>query len=590
MDSFLQPITETEEHPFCAEVMKRLDVQRKNELFCDVILEVGSGDDQSCLKAHKNVLSSAGPFFFNALNSEMKEKKEGVIRLKDTSKAVMEKVLDYLYTGRVEIHEEIAYELFTQADYFLLPNLKALSSKFIVKTLDISNCIMAYHFAVKYKDDELQKGAREFILENFLAVAGTEDFLNLSFEEIEEFISSDKVVVEEEEDVFRVIVKWIGNSDKEQDFFLLLRHVRCIYLSPSFVSDVILQHPLVNSNTVCEKFISDVMNKSTDASLPIRDCLKTHDVIIASEEKETLCYLPTEGKWYQLATKLSTHQHYHYGISSLNNKLYIIGACWEQGGHIAECFDPSCNQWISIRPPEIVHYRVAAVSLQGFLYAIGGRTRNETVLNIVQRYNPDTNRWQEVSPLSSPRSNVCAVADGNYLYAIGGMSANFQYLDIVERYDPVNNTWNELPSMITKRAFASGAVIGQKIFVFGGLQPSFHVIGDPCEMYDPDTNLWSGISSVAAPRNDASAVNFKGEIYVNGVVVNERERHVNKLQVYDVEKNEWKSCQDNPLLFGWHEITTLTIPDHVLAKCKEISKDVVSARRLQRMLLLQAGF
>ena len=220
MDSCLEPISATEEHPFCAEVMKRLDIQRRNELFCDVIIEVGSGDDiKARLKAHRNVLSSAGPFFFNALNSDMKEKQEGVIRLKDASKAVMEKVLDYLYTGQVEIHKEIAYDLFIQADYFLLPNLKALTSKFIVEALDITNCIMAYHFAIKYKDDELLKGAKEFILENFLAVAGTDDFLDLSIEEIEEFISSDKAVVKEEEDVFRVIVKWMENSGNEQGFF-----------------------------------------------------------------------------------------------------------------------------------------------------------------------------------------------------------------------------------------------------------------------------------------------------------------------------------------------------------------------------------
>jgi len=35
----------------------------------------------------------------------MKEKKEGVIRLEETSKAVMEEVLEYLYTGQVDINE-----------------------------------------------------------------------------------------------------------------------------------------------------------------------------------------------------------------------------------------------------------------------------------------------------------------------------------------------------------------------------------------------------------------------------------------------------------------------------------------------------
>ena len=78
MDYILEPIVETDERNFCVEMMKRLDIQRRNDQFCDVILEVGSGDEQAHLKTHKIVLCAASPFFYNTLNSDMKEKKEGV--------------------------------------------------------------------------------------------------------------------------------------------------------------------------------------------------------------------------------------------------------------------------------------------------------------------------------------------------------------------------------------------------------------------------------------------------------------------------------------------------------------------------------
>ena len=83
---------------FCVEMMKRLDLQRRGDHFCDVVLEVGCGNYQVRLKAHRIVLCAASPFFYNALNSDMKEKKEEVIRLENTSKAVMEELIDYLYT------------------------------------------------------------------------------------------------------------------------------------------------------------------------------------------------------------------------------------------------------------------------------------------------------------------------------------------------------------------------------------------------------------------------------------------------------------------------------------------------------------
>ena len=197
MDSLLEPVTETEKPQFCVEMMKRLDIQRRNEHFCDVTLEVGSSDDQARLKAHRIVLCAASPFFCNALNSDMKEKKEGVIRLEETSKAVMEGVLEYLYTGHVDINERNAYDLFAKADYFILSSLKTLSANFIMQTLSLADCVKAYYFATKYQCQELQKRARDFILKNFVAVAETEDFLSLSSKEVEEWIASDEIMWKE---------------------------------------------------------------------------------------------------------------------------------------------------------------------------------------------------------------------------------------------------------------------------------------------------------------------------------------------------------------------------------------------------------
>jgi len=135
MDLLSEPITGPDKQQFCVEMMKRLDIQRRNEQFCDVILEVGSGDDQARLEAHRIVLCAASPFFNNALNSDMKEKKEGVIRLEETSKAVMEEVLEYLYTGHVDINDRNVFNLFKIADYLIVPSLKEQSSDFILRTL-----------------------------------------------------------------------------------------------------------------------------------------------------------------------------------------------------------------------------------------------------------------------------------------------------------------------------------------------------------------------------------------------------------------------------------------------------------------------
>ena len=155
------PMQESDTQQFCVEMMKRLDIQRRNEQFCDVVLEVGSGDDKARFKAHRIVLCAGSPFFYNTLNCDMKEKKEGVIRLENvSSKAVMEELLEYLYTGHVDVTQRNAFDLLEIADFFVIPSLKAASNTFIAQTLSTSNCLMAYDSAVKYQCTELQMEAR----------------------------------------------------------------------------------------------------------------------------------------------------------------------------------------------------------------------------------------------------------------------------------------------------------------------------------------------------------------------------------------------------------------------------------------------
>ena len=184
-DSSWEPIKQTEKQQFCVEMMKRLDIQRKNEQFCDVVLEVCSGENQARFNAHRIVLCAASPFFYSALNNDMKESKEGLIRLQDTSKVAIEELLDYLYTGHVNVTQHNAFDLLKIADFLVIPSLKEVSSKFIIQTLSSSNCLMVYYLAVNYRCIELQEKARDFVFGNFTSVVEHEDFLNLTLKEVE---------------------------------------------------------------------------------------------------------------------------------------------------------------------------------------------------------------------------------------------------------------------------------------------------------------------------------------------------------------------------------------------------------------------
>ncbi|KAL9950815.1 hypothetical protein ACROYT_G043377, partial [Oculina patagonica] len=125
----LQPISVTEQASFCVELTKRLNMQRKQDYLCDVTLVT---KDEKEFKAHRNVLSAASPFFHKLLQSDMKENREGIARFEEISGSVMEDVLEFIYTGSVEITQENqAADLIAAANYLLIPGLKTISGRFL---------------------------------------------------------------------------------------------------------------------------------------------------------------------------------------------------------------------------------------------------------------------------------------------------------------------------------------------------------------------------------------------------------------------------------------------------------------------------
>ena len=575
-DSSWEPIKETNRQQFCVEMMKRLDIQRKNKRFCDVVLEVYNGEDQARFNAHRVVLCAASPFFYSALNSDMKESKEGLIRLEDMSKVAIEELLDYLYTGHVDVTQHNAFDLLKIADFLVIPSLKEVSSKFIIQSLSSSNCLMAYYWAVNYRCFELQENARDFIYANFTRVVEHEDFLNLTISEVEEWISSDEIRVRGEEDVFQAIVKWAEqNGDGEREtFFELFRHFRLIYLSRNYVLNDILPHPLVTNDKACTAFVLDAVKDVSSGSEECffaqapRNCLKTtEDCLVVCGDNKTLCYVPYENKWYQMADKAKSR--YLYSASAYHGKLYINHGTGVD--YAIERFDPAVNSWAPLTSysGEMSHFFAAVVYFQGFLYVIGGKQKEE-VANCVHKYSPDTNLWQEVAAMNVSRFSPCAVADEDTIYAIGGQK-NDQILDVVERFDSKMNSWCRVASMLEKKLLPCVAILNARVFLFGGFTNMSPLdICSRIEMYDPTSNMWTAIQGISAPTRFFSVTSFKGSVYVIGNWTQESPGSL-FLRIHDVEKNEWKHCSSVPVISNATALVPLRIPRDILNTCEVVT-------------------
>ena len=542
MEALSQPMISANPSDCHQELVERLDILRRNESFCDVKVAVKDKE----LAAHKAVLAAASPFFLSLLTSDMRESKEHLIRieLEEATASVMEDVLQYIYTGNVSVTEENAYNLIATADYLLLPGLKAMVGRYLMEVLTTENCVFNYYISDKYQCMHLKEKARQMINSDFSAVMETDDFLGLNIEQVMEWVSSDDITVNAEEEVFKGIVKWVSHnrSKREADFASLLCQVRLVSISQDFLLNELVKEELVAKNNVCLNFVLDAMRliSATDDKPPgaqqPRKCLNTHtDAIFVCGGRRSLCYFPNQNVWYRLSDKLFQH-NCRRNVIQYRGNIYIL--CQESdklgGSYLMEFYTPAANSWSA---SQVTVLLTCTAVFKGHLYGI-----KNSILELsdwIYRYDPEKNCFNEMKKPSTTicSPGACVVTDEHYIYLLGGISKSYTPLASTYRFDPsTDDEWEEVAPINQARYDAFGAAMNGKVYIAGGCQGLRAL--NTCEVYNPLTNEWQLMPSLKVPRMSASMVCHEGGLYVLGGV--DRSSRVLSVEIFDSEQNEWK--------------------------------------------------
>ena len=517
----LEPISEVQQNLFCVELMKRLNMQRRQDYLCDITLVAKEGKE---FKAHRNVLSAVSPFFAKLFQSEMKEKEEGIIRFEEISASILEDVLEFIYTGHVMIfNERNAKDLIVAADFLLLICLKTFAGRFLEQRLSNSNCISTFYFAEKYQCEELVAKTRKFVHENFASVAELDEFLELEAEEVERWISNDDICVAAEEDVLKIIQKWTeqNESDRRVKFEELFRHIRLVLVSRDVLVVDVVTNQLVRDNCSCLKRVSDAIASvsctSEDALMQSpRRRLGTH-AIVACGGKHTLCYLPETDTWKFLANGLFENMNYLTQMVAFRDQLFAFNGIYN-----THRYDPAFDGWSSFQRLHLSSSSKRVAFIRGQIYAIDvvGEQRESRI----ERYNMGSWSWESIfTSRKGCRKDSCVVAAVDCLYVLGGKSesqgygypGNVKCVTKAERFDTVHNKWEEIADMQQERSCTCGVATQGKIFVAGG-QGTGNKELNSCEVYTISTNEWQFIGSLNVPRLWGSMVCVNGTLYVLG--------------------------------------------------------------------------
>ena len=547
----LPAISVTEQNPFCVEMMKRLNIQRKQGHLCDITLI--TKDDQE-FKAHRNILSAASPFFCKLLQSDMKENREGIVRLEEISGSVMEDVLEFIYTGTVEVTEENAEELVIATNYLLVPNLKTISGRFIQQQMCELNCISTFYFAEKYDCEELLNDSKSFIHANFASVADMNEFLSLEAKEVERWISSDEIVIETEADVFQIAQKWVehNKSERKAAFEELLRHVRLVFVSRDYLLNVVTNE-LVRDNAGCLRLVSDAIRQTTfssDDDLPQspRKGLDTR-AIVACEGEYAFCYFPQKDEWKRLprCNRSAEERRINIHMIRFRDQLFMF-SFFDR----VERYDPVFNGWSSF-PFDTFKDKVTVIG--GELFSINEIISflledNATTVSI-KKFQVESCSWQEFHSSSQCyRKDTCLIGSGNFLYLLGGTSPHTsQHVTKVDRFDIMEKKWEEITDMQQARGGAFGVASQEKIFVAGGADEEGKVL-KTCEVYNVSTNEWQLIANLNVYRTHGSMVCLGGTLYVLGGFDQTKKNPEHSVECYD-KQGKWIVKTTIPVKEDW---------------------------------------
>lgn len=126
---------------YYASFFTNLNNLRHDERFCDVELMAG-GEHTPVIKAHRIVLSSSSSYFEAMFGNDVyNENKEKVVKMHSIDHKILKTLVDFIYTGKIEIDQVNVQELLAAADMLQLPDVVTGCAQYLCRELHPSNTL-----------------------------------------------------------------------------------------------------------------------------------------------------------------------------------------------------------------------------------------------------------------------------------------------------------------------------------------------------------------------------------------------------------------------------------------------------------------
>ena len=523
-----------------SKVRASMEEMRQTRILCDVTLVAGNVE----IPAHRIVLASSSDYFWSMFTINLKEKESSRIPIKNVEPKILTLLVDYCYTSKIMITQDNVGNIFTASKMFQFSKVTEACSKFIKNQIQPDNCLGIKALAKVYDDTDLISSFTDsYIFKHFAEVVKNEEFLELDKEDLFNFIASDKIEMESEDQVFDCILSWIkrDRDSRSQYFPDFMKNVRFPFLSSDFLATKVQNDP------VMMEFIGkDTITQGSLCSKP-RQYLPNTMLVIGGWNGSNIlqsveCFDFKVNQWSALCEMPDSRSY--CGGAVVRDKVYVVGGRDRNGVSNSVCmYDPSMNTWTSSIPSmQSEREGLGVAVLNDCIYAVGGRNREEGSLNtaeVLDMTEGGTQEWRNISSMNTRRWGVGVAAMNGRLYAVGGWDGR-QRLSSVESYDPERNVWSNIADLSVPRGGAGVAVVDGVLYCVGGWSSTGAV--KTVEKYNEDTNTWSLVAEMNHSRSYPGVISHRGRLYTVGGY--DGNSSLSSVEMYDPQTNTWTLVAD----------------------------------------------
>nr|XP_039257577.1 uncharacterized protein LOC120334185 [Styela clava] len=265
---------------------------RKEKFACDFVIKAG----KKAFNVHRNIISAASNYFKAMISSEMKERQQGYVEMKDAHPLILEICIDFIYTGHVELSESNIQDILHLSNFLQLDELTDLCFEYLQANLTCQCCLQTIELASLYNRQDVVVKAELFVVDNLEKVISNENFTSIVFKDLSYYLEASKSPYNTK---WKAVTTWHDDKEGKVDktLFTLMELLKIKDFPFDFVLGTIWKEPLLrrsvsSTSLVFGRLFSDVEeiieNLTIDNFLILKSWANNQNIVITENMRTVM--------------------------------------------------------------------------------------------------------------------------------------------------------------------------------------------------------------------------------------------------------------------------------------------------------------